>query len=220
MKPGLEIAWAGERLVLLPQRAVYWVRAETLILADPHFGKAAAFRSAGVPVPAGSTRAGLTRLSDALNLTGARRLVIIGDFLHARSGRADGTMRVVSDWRSAAGALGIVLVRGNHDLGAGDPPEAWGIQCVSEPWTAPPFAFRHAPADGAGEPTFAGHVHPLVLLADRVGTSLRLPCFVFGDRLALLPAFGPFTGGRCIRPGRDERVFAVADEVLEVGAGR
>ena len=27
---------------------------ETLILADPHFGKDAAFRSAGIPVPGGA----------------------------------------------------------------------------------------------------------------------------------------------------------------------
>jgi len=34
---------AGERLVLLAERAAYWERARTLLVADPHFGKAAAF---------------------------------------------------------------------------------------------------------------------------------------------------------------------------------
>jgi len=29
---------AGERLVLLPERAAYWERARTLLVADPHFG--------------------------------------------------------------------------------------------------------------------------------------------------------------------------------------
>ena len=42
---------AGERLVLLPEMAAYWERAGTLLVADPHFGKAAAFRAAGIPEP-------------------------------------------------------------------------------------------------------------------------------------------------------------------------
>ena len=37
---------AGEQLLLLGERAVYWERTRTLFVADPHFGKAAAFRAA------------------------------------------------------------------------------------------------------------------------------------------------------------------------------
>ncbi len=32
---------AGERLVLLPERAAFWERASTLLVADAHWGKAA-----------------------------------------------------------------------------------------------------------------------------------------------------------------------------------
>ena len=78
---------AGERVSLLPERAAYWERTRTLLVADPHFGKAAAFRAAGVPVPRGTTTGSLTRLDAALARTGAARIVFLGDFLHAREGR-------------------------------------------------------------------------------------------------------------------------------------
>ena len=42
---------AGERLQLLPQRALLWPARALLMVADAHFGKAARFRTLGVPVP-------------------------------------------------------------------------------------------------------------------------------------------------------------------------
>ena len=51
-----------------------------------------------------------------------------------------------------------------------------------------------------------GHVHPGVKLG-----GMRLPCFWFGERVAILPAFGKFTGLHVMRPGSQpgERVYAV-----------
>ena len=45
----------GERLHLLPERAVWWPAAGLLLVADVHLGKAATFRRLGQPVPAGTT---------------------------------------------------------------------------------------------------------------------------------------------------------------------
>ncbi len=69
----------------------------------------------------------------------------------------------------------------------------------------------------AGTGALAGHVHPVVSLEDRTGR-LRAPCFLFGARVALLPAFGSFTGGKSVRPERGERVYAVGEgAVVPVG---
>src|SRR5215213_2758960 len=83
------IEFANESLHLLPDRAVYWPARSTLLVADVHFGKCATFRSLGVPVPAGSTQKDLARLTKLIELTSARRLVILGDLVHARAGRQD-----------------------------------------------------------------------------------------------------------------------------------
>src|SRR5690349_17592680 len=90
---------AGERLELLPERAVYWGRVKTLLVADPHFGKAAAFRAAGVLVPRGTTTETLSRLDAALARTGASRILFLGDFLHAKEGRSPETLRTINEWR-------------------------------------------------------------------------------------------------------------------------
>ena len=48
---------AGEELWLLPEKALYWPAQQALLIADVHFGKAAAYRSLGQPVPQGTTAA-------------------------------------------------------------------------------------------------------------------------------------------------------------------
>jgi uncharacterized protein len=45
---------AGELLEMRADRTLYWPRRQTLVLADPHFGKTEAFRRAGLPVPGDS----------------------------------------------------------------------------------------------------------------------------------------------------------------------
>ena len=51
----VECEVAGERLVLLPEKAAFWPRTRALFVADFHLGKAATFRSAGIPLPPGTT---------------------------------------------------------------------------------------------------------------------------------------------------------------------
>src|ERR1700712_3226350 len=99
-RPFLTTEWAGEKLALLPERALWWEREQTLFIADPHFGKASAFRFAGIPVPETAHDADLVRLEAALRKTAARRLIILGDFLHARTGRSEATLSALHLWRS------------------------------------------------------------------------------------------------------------------------
>jgi metallophosphoesterase superfamily enzyme len=60
----------------------------------------------------------------------------------------------------------------------------------------------------------AGHLHPCIGLSGRAHDRLRLPCFHFGERVGVLPAFGAFTGMHPVRAGADEQVFVVADGVV------
>lgn len=218
----LAIEWMGRRLELLGDRAVHRPESSTLYVADTHFGKAAAFRAGGVPVPAGTTAATLARLDRLLDRTDARRLVILGDFLHDREGRAPETMDRLAAWRDRHAGLAIDLVRGNHDRRAGDPPTAWGLRVLDEPARDPdpdaPWSLCHDPGAVAddGPPVLAGHVHPVHRL--RVpggGGGLRFPCFLVRPRLLLLPAFGRFTGGALVQPMRGDRLFAVDPEEAE-----
>ena len=206
-----EIEFAGETLTLLPERAAYRPADGTLLVADPHFGKAAAFRAHGILVPRGTTTSTLDRLARAVARTGAAHVVFLGDFLHARAGRAARTLDALAAWRVAHPHLRLTLVRGNHDRHAGDPPDGLGIRCVDE-LLAPPFVYAHHPRAADEGYVLAGHVHPAVVLRGRGRQRTRLPCFHFGARTGILPAFGDFTGAAPITVAPGDRVFAVADD--------
>lgn len=211
---------AGEEVRLLPERALFWPRGGILVAADLHWGKAAAFRAAGIPIPGGATGDDLARLDSALLRTAAHSLVVLGDLFHARAGRvASRTLTELRRWRARRKRLEIRLIRGNHDRHAGDPPEDLGVECVDSPAFLPPFVLRHKPRVSTEGYTLAGHVHPGTVLAGPGLLRERLPCFVVGRRMAVLPAFGGFTGMGMVAPEAGERVFVVADgEVLGVRA--
>ena len=217
----LTIELAGEAVVLMPDRSLYWPRVSTLLVADAHIGKAAAFRANGIFVPRGTTSGTLERLDRALATTGATRLVFLGDLLHARDGRSPETLGVVGEWRARHRDIDVVLVRGNHDRSAGDPPESLGIRCVDAPLLEAPFAFVHHPTMIGGSFALAGHAHPAVRLSGPGRQHARLPCFWIREAGAVLPAFGDFTGQGIIEPAENDRVFTIADElVLEVSIER
>lgn len=213
------LSLAGEDVRLLPERALFWPRACTLVVADVHWGKAATFRAAGIPIPGGATGEDLARLDRALRRTGARRLVVLGDLFHARAGRiATRTLAELRGWRERTRGLEIQLVRGNHDRHAGDPPDDLRINCGNAPAHLPPFVLRHQPEASAEGYTLAGHLHPALVVSGPALQRERLPCFLIGPRLALLPAFGSFTGSAPVRPDPGDRAFVIADgEVLSVG---
>jgi DNA ligase-associated metallophosphoesterase len=214
MIPGaLTVGLGGEQLVLLPQKAAFWPRERMLIIADIHFGKAAAFRSFGIPVPKGTTTENLQALDALIELSGANHILFLGDFLHARAAHAASTQAAMLDWRRRRSDLVLTLVRGNHDKHAGDPAEQLGIELVDEPYTVGPYSFCHHPDIAAPGYVLAGHVHPVYVLATR-SDALRLPCFIAGPRRMILPSFGAFTGGHALRPEPDERVWVSSGEAV------
>ena len=205
------IPWAGESLVLLPERALWWPRGRVLLLADLHLGKAASFRAAGQPVPAGTTQQNLARLDALIVRHAPEHLVVLGDFLHAAAARTPALLQALAAWRARHAALAIRLVRGNHDRHAGDPPPELGITLVDEPWPLGPFACCHHPQSVAEGFVLAGHLHPVCSLRGPGRDRLRLPCFVVEGHQLWLPAFGEFTGGWRVEPQPGRRLYAIGD---------
>ena len=203
----------GEHVVLHALRALEWPRERTLFVADVHLGKAAAFRAGGVPLPRGSTATDLRRLGELVTQTGAARLVVLGDFLHAKAGRVAALTDAFVAWRARHPNIEVVLVRGNHDAHAGDPPLEWRVRCVDGPYPLPPFLACHQIEKPRSGYALCGHLHPAVRIGT-AGESARLPCFVLGRDHAILPAFGRFTGMADVMPSRDERIVAIAGGAL------
>lgn len=210
----VEIEAGGTTLRLLAQRAAYLPAHRTLLVADAHIGKAQSFRRLGVPVPGGTTAETLARLDAALAATAARHVIFLGDLLHSVHARARATVATVAAWRSRHADIELTLLRGNHDRHAGDPPAAWGVACRDEGLRLGGLVLAHHPAPCPDAYVIAGHVHPAAVVGGRAHDSLRLPCFHFGERVGVLPAFGAFTGQHVLRRGPGDRVWVVADDDL------
>jgi DNA ligase-associated metallophosphoesterase len=218
---------AAADILLLPGRAALLPASRTLLVADLHLGKAATFRRAGIPVPEGSAQGDLARLERLVAAHGPRRIVILGDLFHARSGA---TRRVFDEFaalRSRIAGTEVVLVLGNHDRSLGSLPAVLGIDACLPVLDEPPFSFVHEPAsawagDGGkattaslrGSFTFAGHLHPTVTLRSPGGDRLSERCFAAEPSLVVLPAFGSFTGGHAVRPTDRSRLWIARDDAV------
>jgi len=216
----LTLPVAGTDLVARGDRTLFWPDRKTLLAADVHLGKDAAFRAKAVPVPLGSTRSDLRRLSHALAETGAERLVVLGDLFHGASGMTTDTVDAVMEWREAHRSLKILLIRGNHDRNAGPFPARLDLIERAAPVRIDPFAYCHRPETSAQGYVLCGHIHPAVKLRGPGGDQMRLPCFHRRRDALILPAFGEFTGSHTIAPGSNETVYAVVDgDVVDVSNG-
>ena len=235
----IETELGGVRAVLMPERAVYVPGERVLLVADTHWGKAEAMRRGGVGVPTGTGDEQRARLTRAIERSGARRVVVVGDLVHAPIGLSDRVIERARTWVAAVHELGveaIEVVEGNHDAKLGRERlgaflEEVGIVGLGrEARLTCGLVLRHhppeeAPGDGAwamAEPrgyVVCGHVHPAAVVRGR-GDEIKMPCFWADQGRCVLPAFSRFIAGKRIVRRAGDRVFAAAgDRVVEVPRG-
>lgn len=204
----------GEDLWFHPERAVIWPARRTVIVADTHFGKSALFGHHGLAVPAGADQRDRERLNELVRSSGAERLVILGDFLHAPLRADSRDAQDLTEWVRGLQATEIRVIAGNHDRG---PAQGWRMPLEwQEPdLLEPPFRFTHdagrAPP-GDALYTLSGHIHPVVRLLGMRKQAPRVPIFWQRRSGLVLPSFGLFTGGYVVRPDPEDRVFAVGPQ--------
>ena len=204
------IELGGTELFLQGNRTVFCPAESTLFVADLHLGKGSAFRAGSIPVPSGSTQRTLDRLCQAVTSVDARRIVILGDMWHAKSGRTEASERAFLEWRDRHAERDVWLVEGNHDLKSGLIPESHRTTVLPPGSALGAFTLLHEPGKGHGY-ALAGHIHPAVRLVGRADQSVVAPCFWVQSDCMVLPAFGEFTGAARVRPSATDRVFVVVE---------
>src|SRR6478735_2086044 len=123
------IRLAGHSFLPVAAGALYWESEDTLLVADLHLEKGAAFAARGMMLPPYDTRSTLQRLAACLDHFSPRRVVALGDSFH----RSELAGRLSADDREELAALqqgrDWYWILGNHDP---DLPESiCGFVCRS-----------------------------------------------------------------------------------------
>ncbi len=226
------LQWRGDRTALLLSDAG---QPDALLVADVHLGKAQRYQALGQALPAavvaGTTEATLQRLRQALDDSGARRLVVLGDLVHGpRVAEAVQALALMlGAWHEQTGGTALVI-GGNHDRHAA-PDWAPVAQRLGAAWQVLPedavvmergLALSHQARPVAGAvAALGGHLHPCWQAQGLARDRLRLPCFwaqAWHDERTgcsvgvTLPAFGDFTGMWPVRPQACDGVWVVTPE--------
>lgn len=204
MADELPMLLAGEAVVLIGARALYWPARQALLIADLHLGKADVFRRAGIALPRGGTAEDLHRLQSLLETHACRELWILGDILHGPAHRAAWYQQWLG-WRERNAGLDLHVVRGNHDLHL---PHAQLQVQIHDEARVPPFLLRHEPVPDADLHVIAGHLHPQIALPP---LRRRFPAFWLREGITILPAFSAFTAGTVPVASRGEQMIACVE---------
>jgi uncharacterized protein len=186
----VSLSFAGESLVPLSCGALHWPAEATLFVADLHFEKASFFARHGRLLPPYDSADTLAWLIDALEATGARRVVCLGDSFHDAGGPArlpDGPRAAL---RALVTGLDWLWITGNHD---DDAAASIGGRVMPETRLGP-LMLRHQADPADPTPELSGHFHPKVAVLAR-GRRIVRRCFAVSPTKIILPAYGALTGG-------------------------
>ncbi|MEN0049174.1 MAG: ligase-associated DNA damage response endonuclease PdeM [Bacteroidota bacterium] len=196
-------------------KAIYWQEQKALLIADLHLGKVKHFRKSGFAVPSSASNENWDKLIALLLEFKPKQVLFLGDLFHSEY---NDIWEELGKLIRQFSAIKFILVKGNHDILSEENYEVVDLE-VCEELLLPPFLLTHHPQEANDLPHYnlAGHIHPSVRLKGDGKQYLRLPCFYFGLRQGILPAFGSFTGTATIQPKKQDRVFVIVEEeVIEV----
>ncbi len=208
---------SGEKVTMLPQKALYLPARDTLVIADVHFGKVGHFRKAGIAIPRSMEQEDLAALSDLLHEYKPGILIFLGDLFHSEMNNDWNWFEL---WRQLFAGVKMILVRGNHDLFHDDIYLKNNFEIVQS-LSVGPFIFLHEPANQGYNfdeniTIISGHIHPGVTLVGKGRQKVSIPCFFFSKRQIILPAFGKFTGKYCIEYKNTDTIFGISKLRLKI----
>lgn len=204
----MEIDFACQKFLILPEAAVFWPDQEALILADLHLGKAHVFQRHGLAVPFGASFADLAKIAYMCRRYPIKKLWILGDLIHGEI-QNEALWQAFSEQLQALNLDEYILIEGNHDRKILKLDFLKKIKFLEKS----SIIFSHQSIERYN-PKFSifGHVHPVYRL-NVDGQNLRLKCFVRSPDKLILPSFGEFTGGYLVTKNEND-IFVIAEQKI------
>ena len=195
----------NQQLALLPEKAIYWENQKTLLIADPHFGKITHFRKAGIPIPDQAAHKNLIILVGLIKAHKPEKVIFLGDLFHSEMNTE---WMMFKELLNEFYEIEFILIQGNHDILHERSYQNSSLKVLPE-FNLSPYNFTHEPQEHHALYNLSGHLHPGVRMQGKGRQSMRFPCFYFGSKHGILPAFGEFTGLHIISVKKDDTVFII-----------
>ncbi len=203
--------WGDLSIQLLPEKAIYIDALSSLLIADPHFGKAAHFRKAGIPVSEKLHIGDLMIIQKLIQKYKPLHLYFLGDLFHSDLNIGWSDLETFAEYHPETY---FHLIKGNHDI----LPEMvyrsdiWEVH--TESLALGQMILSHKPMTNipAEKINLCGHIHPGISLYGTGRQKLTLPCYFVSPNQIILPAFGRFTGLYIMKCGKNDKAFVIAEK--------
>ncbi|MEJ5995323.1 ligase-associated DNA damage response endonuclease PdeM [Pedobacter sp. Du54] len=212
----ISITICEEELTLAKERALFLPKQKLLVISDLHLGKSAHFRKAGVQVPSTLAKDDLQRLAISIDQYEPETLLINGDMFHHE---LNTDVDDFEKWKQNYPLLKFVLVKGNHDRLTNKHYNDLNIEVHEPSFCTNKFCFIHDSTQCKEETLYpvSGHVHPGITVLGKAKQRLKFPCFYFGEKYAILPAFSVFTGLFNVKAKKSDQIYAITpSQVIKV----
>lgn len=205
-----------QTLWLSASRCIFWEEESALIVSDLHFGKSGHFRKSGIGIPQNIFKEDLQNLFSQIQFFHPKTLLITGDMFHSSANKE---LDFFLKWRNDFPAIDFILIRGNHDILPKKFYKESNIEVIENQFSIKKFCFTHDINTTCHDEekdlfTFSGHVHPGIKMKGSGNQTVMLPCFYFGRKYAIMPAFSAFTGLAKIKPLQNDHVFALVENAV------
>ena len=186
------ILFGGEEFTATSEGVLLHAETGHLFISDCHFGKTTHFRKNALPIPEQAMKKDFLRLEAIVNRLNPYRIVFLGDLFHSYENRE---WDMLSEFLYTRIKRPLTLVLGNHDILNKQAYAGAEITLLHE-FILGEIRFVHEITTGQQQNQFmvCGHIHPGYRLKGIGRQQILLPCFYFGERHAILPAFGSLTG--------------------------
>jgi uncharacterized protein len=199
----------GNTFLLSSNKTIFWEEEKMLLLSDLHLGKSGHFRKAGIAIPQNILQEDLVRLHAEIQLFKPKEIIIVGDLFHSTMNKEH---ELFLRWREDIRQVEIHLVKGNHDILDTRWYSEANIIVHENSFTQGNFIFTHDVNDEKNiedKYCFSGHIHPSIIMRGTARQNMKLACFYFSKKYAVLPAFGKFTGTFSLTPKKGDAVFVL-----------
>ena len=196
-----------EGIKLTVYHSIYMEEYGTCIVADLHMGYEGFLQHEGVAMPKYQKNVIITRLEKIMEKYEPSKLIIDGDLKHEFG------KNLRQEWREVEEILKflckrteVIIVRGNHDNFLKIIAYRYNVPVVEE-YRMGDVKIVHGDKMVKKEgKIIMGHEHPSIGIRDKVGAMVKLPCYLVGNGIFVLPALSPLATGTDVV--RDEKFLS------------